>query len=306
MNALKRVALLITLGAASAALAATPVAVKKARTGADIVAQAPAADWRDVAAENLLVMELPGGKVMIELAPRFAPRHVHNIRTLVRAGYYDGLAVLRVQDNFVAQWGDPEADDEKKDAQPKSLAPAESKLPAEFSIPYRGLPIAKLKEADGWAPVSGFVDGFAVAADPKRNQAWLTHCYGVVGAGRSDSIDSSNGSELYAIIGNAPRALDLNITVVGKVLQGIELLSALPRGGPRMGFYDQPEQRTPITRTRLAADMPASERPVLQVMRTDSASWRELLDTRRYRSGWYVHSFGRTDVCAAGVPVKVK
>ncbi|MBK9572515.1 MAG: peptidylprolyl isomerase [Rhodoferax sp.] len=127
------------------------------------------------------------------------------------------------------------------------------------------MPLARFQDADGWAPVSGFVDGLPVAADPAKNQAWIAHCYGVVGAARGNEPDSSNGTSLYTIIGQAPRALDLNITVVGRVVQGMEVLSSLPRGPGAMGFYEKPEQAIPITRARLLADIPVSEQPAIEV-----------------------------------------
>lgn len=292
--------LALLLGLALPAQSASPPP-KPWRSSAEVIAAAPAADWREPRPEDLLVMELPQGRVLIELAPRFAPRHVANIRTLARAGYWDGLAVLRVQDNYVAQWGDPEA--EKNPAGAKPLPPGLPKPGIEFAVPAKGLPIQALPDPDGWAPVQGFVDGFPVAADPKRNQAWLSHCYGMVGAGRDMAVDSSNGAELYAMIAPA-RGLDLNVPLVGRVLQGIELLSALPRGTGALGFYEKPEQRTPITRVRLAADLPEAERPALQVLRTDSASWTALLQARRWRAGWFVHSHGHVDVCSVSVPVR--
>lgn len=294
--------------AAAPALAAKPKPAAKAAsapaakplTSAEILAQSPDGDWRALDPENTVLMELPQGPVLIELAARFAPRHVENIRLLARSGYFDGLSVIRVQDNYVTQWGDPEEDEAKA----RPLGKAAAKLPAEFSIPYKGLPINRLPDVDGWAPVTGFVDGFPVAADPKTGRAWLTHCYGMVGAARGQETDSSNGSGLYTVIGQAPRGLDLNITVVGRVLSGIELLSSLPRGGATMGFYDKPEQRVAISRVRLLADMPEAERPALQVLRTDSKTWPQLLDARRYRSGWFVHSPKHVEVCSATVPTR--
>jgi hypothetical protein len=158
---------------------------------------------------------------------------------------------------------------------------------------------------DGWAPVTGFVDGMPVAADPKKAQAWLAHCYGMVGAGRDMAADSSNGTELYVVIGQPARGLDLNITVVGRVLQGMQWLSALPRGTAEMGFYDKPEQRTTIQRVRLMADMPEAERPQFEVLRTDTATWRALLDARRVRrEEWFVHSPRHINVCNASVPTR--
>jgi peptidylprolyl isomerase len=298
-------ALLIAIAASPAIAAQKPPtpAAKPARTSAEILAQSPAGDWREIKPEDLLVMELAQGQVLIELAPRFAPRHAANIRALARGGFYDGLAIVRVQDNFVTQWGDPNGDDAKT---AKPLGKAEAKIPAEFSVAYKGLPINKLPDVDGWAPVTGFVDGFPVAADPKANKAWLAHCYGMVGAGRSDAVDSSTGAELYAVIGHAPRGLDLNITVVGRVLKGMELLSSLQRGGPNMGFYDKPEQRTGITRVRLASELPEAERPALQVLKTDSKTWDALLDARRNRGGWFVYSPKHVEICSANVPTRTR
>lgn len=302
-------ALLLVLGGLSTAALAAPKAPKPAaarKSAPDILAASPASDWRGLDPDNTLLMDLAAGQVVIELAPRFAPAHTANIRALAHGGYYDGLAVVRVQDNFVTQWGDPNGDDP---AQAKPLpAGAQARLPAEFSVPIdrigREAGFARLPDVDGWAPRTGFAKGFPVAADPRSGRAWLTHCYGMVGAGRSDAVDSSNGSELYVVIGQAPRGLDLNITVVGRVLKGMELLSALPRGTGAMGFYDKPEQRTAIQRVRLLADVPPAERPALQVLKTESATWAQLLDARRYRGGWFVHSPGHIEVCSATVPVR--
>ena len=146
-----------------------------------------------------------------------------------------------------------------------------------------------------------------VAANPKTGQAWLAHCYGVVGAGRDMARDSSNGTELYTVIGQSPRGLDLNITVVGRVLQGMQHLAALPRGSADMGFYGPDEARPPIHRVRLLADVPEDERPALEVLRTDSATWPALLEARRVRKEeWFVHSPRHINVCNATVPVRQK
>ena len=269
---------------------------------ADIIKQSAASDWRRLDPENTLVMEIKGKPVILELAARFAPRHVANIRTLARNGYYTGSAVVRVQDNYVTQWADPHDEDKGK---MKPLGSALAKLPAEFSIPFNGLPLTRFKDADGWAPVSGFVDGMPVAADPARNQAWMAHCYGVVGAARSNEPDSSNGTSLYTIIGQAPRALDLNITVVGRVVQGMDVLSSLPRGPGAMGFYEKPEHSIPITRARLLADLPASERPAIEVMRTDTATWAALVEASRHAIGpWAVRSALHSNICNRSVPTR--
>jgi len=301
---------LAAAGLLSTAQAAPKPPAPAKKSAQEILASSPASDWRDLDPENTLLMELVtaqgNGQVLIELAPRFAPAHVANIRALARGGYWNGLAVLRVQDNFVTQWGDPDGEDAAK-ARPLP-AGAAPKLPAEFSVPIHAVGksagFTRLPDMDGWAPRTGFAEGMPVAADPKTGKAWLTHCYGMVGAGRSEAVDSSTGAELYVVIGQAPRGLDLNITVVGRVLKGMELLSALPRGSAAMGFYDKPEQRTAIQRVSLLAELPPAERPALQVLKTESSTWAQLLDARRYRSGWFVHSAGYIDVCSATVPTR--
>jgi cyclophilin family peptidyl-prolyl cis-trans isomerase len=282
--------------------AAKPVIAAATLTAAEVLQASTAADWRPLDPARTVLMELATGPVLIELAPRFAPRHVANILVLVREHYFDGLSVLRVQDNYVAQWGDPDADQPDK---ARSLGKAEAKLPAEFEVPLKGLPLSPLPDADGWAPVTGWVDGFPVGADPRSQRAWLTHCYGMVGAGRDNAPDSSNGSELYAVIGQSPRGLDRNITLMGRVISGIEKLSALPRGGANMGFYDLPDQRMAIRSVRVLDELPPEQRPALEVMRTDTATWRALLEARRNRrEPWFVHRSGHIALCNATVPTR--
>ncbi len=291
---------------AQAAAPAGAASAPKVRTTADIVREAPASAWRRPDPNDVLAMTLPSGTVWIELAQRFAPHHAANIRTLVAQHYFDGLAVIRVQDNFVAQWGDPAAADDGA-SKGRSLGAAELKLQPEFSISNRGLKITKLKDRDVWAPVTGFVDGFPVAADPKTHRAWIAHCYGTIGAGRGEAVDSANGAELYAVIGQSPRGLDLNITPVARVLQGMELLSSLPRGGQNMGFYDKPEQDVRIAKIERLADMPEAARPDIQVFRTDTPQWAEMIESRRNRKdAWYVHKAGAIDLCNIAVPVRIE
>ena len=295
-------AALFALSAFSLLALSTNAATPARKTAAEIVKASPATDWRPLDPQNTLVMTVNGQQVIMELAPAFAPEHAANIRTLAHEGYYDGLAVVRVQDNFVTQWGDPNEDDKEK---ARKLGSAKAKLPAEFSRPLKGLEMTRIADFDGWAKITGFADDMPVAADPSHNQAWIPHCYGVIGAGRGDTVDSSNGSSLYVIIGQAPRALDLNITVVGRVIKGMEALSALPRGTGDMGFYEKPEQNVPLQSVKLLADLPQAERPQLELMKTDSASFKAILEARRHTPpGWYVHSPEYSNVCNMSVPMR--
>jgi len=268
----------------------------------EILDAAPASDWRELDPERTLYLELEAGRVVIELAPGFAPEHVANIRTLAAGGFWDGAHVYRVQDNFVVQFGDAHADDP---ARARPLGSARTKLPAEFERDAAGLDFDALPDADGWAPEVGFADGFPAARDPAAGKAWLAHCYGMVGAARDMAPDTSTGGELYVVIGQAPRQLDRNITLVGRVVQGMELLSSLPRGPEPMGFLEDPARWVPIRAVRLAASVPEAGRERLQLLRTGTATFRELVESRRNRrDGFYVRPAGHIDLCNVPLPVR--
>jgi peptidylprolyl isomerase len=292
-------AIAITLAAVAAPLATASTAP----TTASVLAQTQAEDWRRPDPENLLYLDLAAGRVIIELNTTFAPRHAANIRTLVREGYFNGLPLLRVQDNYVVQWGDPDAADPQR---ARAFGSAERNLAPEFSVRLGAeQPFTRLPDGDVYAPEVGFLHGFAVARDPSRDEAWLAHCYGAVGVSRGNSADSGDGSSLYAVIGHSPRHLDRNITVVGRVLQGIEHLSSLPRGDGPLGFQAQAERYVPVERIRLAADVEATGQSPIEVMRTDTIAFVRLIEARRHRrEEWFLHPTGRVELCNVPIPVR--
>ena len=293
----------LALAVATPALAQDAATPPKRKSAKEIIDAAPASAWRDLDPANTLYMELPAGRVVIELAPGFATEHVANIKALAKGGFWDGLAIYRSQDNFVVQWGDADGDDKAK-AKPLP-AGARDHLPAEFTRSDKGVRFDRLPDADGWAPEVGFIDGFPAARDPKAGKAWIAHCYGVVGAGRNNAPDSSLGAELYAIIGQAPRALDHQLSVVGRVVKGMELLSVVPRGPDPMGFYEKPEQRAPIVSVKLASDVPVAERTPLQLLHTDSQAFRDATEARRNRvDDFYTVPAGHIDLCNVALPVR--
>lgn len=293
--------LALSLALAAASATAAPA---KGRTMQQVLDASQPSDWRALDPQNTLYLQLERGRVVIELAPQFAPEHVANIRALAHNGYWNELSINRSQDNYVVQWGDPEEDAAKR----KPLGPgAKAKLPAEFARKSAGLNMSVLPDADGWAAQAGFVDGFPAARDSATGSSWLTHCYGTVGAGRDMAADSSNGSELYVVIGQSPRHLDRNITTVGRVVQGMELLSVLPRGTGALGFYEKPSERAPIVSIQLAADVPQAQRAKLEVLRTDTPLFEELVESRRNRrDDWYLQPAGHINVCNVPLPVREK
>jgi len=289
---------LLCVAAQLAAAADAPAPPAKPTPGmAEILAAAPATAWRPLADEHTLYMQLPAGRVIIELAPALAPHTVANIEALVRMHYFDGAAVVRVQDNFVAQWSNPDPA-RKVPANLRQLAP-------EFTAPLTAAAFTPLPDSDGYAPQVGFIDSFAAARDPAGARAWLTHCYAAVGVGRDNDPATGNGSELYAVIGHAPRQLDRNVTVVGHVRQGIELPASLPRGTAAMGFYAKPAENTTITSIAVAADVPAADRTRLEVLRTDTPTFTAVVEARRNRRDeWYQRPAGYIDLCSAPLPVR--
>lgn len=255
------------------------------------------ADWRAIPDGELLVMTLRGGnQVFIRLAPRYAPGHVANIRKLAEAHWWDGTSVYRVQDNYVAQWGDV------TDA--KQLPPLVIETPpAEYEWPrYDG--VTSLARPDPYAPKTGHsADGWPVASN--GTVSWLAHCYGMVGVARGLAPDTGSGAALYAVIGHAPRHLDRNIAVVGKVVEGMRWLSSLPRGTGNLGIYESEAEHTPILSVRLASQLPDDERPRFEYRATDNARFAAWLKLRENRvPPFFTVPAGGADICNAEAPVR--
>lgn len=338
-----------------------PPAPAPAPAPLEIVAAAPATDWVTIAPEDLLVMTLApdprGGagrtgerRVVIQLMPApFSQGWVGNIRTLARARWWDGLAITRVQDNYVVQWGDPDGEDAAKArALPAGLRvmtdadyvidqidiqiarTGEERTPevvemyreamAETTIDpglHDGLPDVEATktataragwhERDSFAEWVEILDGWPIAAQGEGadTQFWPVHCYGMVGVGRNLSPDTGTGAELYTVIGHAPRHLDRNIALVGRVIEGMEHLSSLARGTGPLGFYESAEERTGIVSVRLASDLPAAEQPRFQYLSTESGTFARYAEARANRRDPFFNvPAGGADVCNIPVPVR--
>ena len=254
--------------------------------------------WRSPAPENLVYLDLPGGTVVIELAPRFAPRAVAQLKRLAGEGFYDGLSFYRVIDGFVAQGGDPE-DERTSDG-------GKAALPPEFEISLDPEHFVLAQAPDLFAQETGFVDGFPAGRDPASGQTWLTHCPGTVAMARDNAPDSAT-TELYIVIGQAPRYLDRNMSVIGRVIDGMAAVQTIARGpADANGMIDDAAQRTKIERMRVAADVPSAERPAVQVMDTTSQAFAEMVEDRRNRTHeFFAHRPPRViDVCQVPIPTR--
>jgi peptidylprolyl isomerase len=225
---------------------------------------------------------------------------VANIRALAKGGWWNGANIYRVQDNYVVQWGNGDAEK----PMPRDVV---QRPPAEYHRALKGLSFTPLGYADPYAPKAGFAAGWPIAYDPGAGTANLTHCYGYVGVARDLAPDTGSGGELYAVIGHAPRQLDRNIAVVGRVVEGLDRMTVLPRGTEALGFYKESSQRVPISSVRLASEIPAAQRPSFQFMDTTSATFGAYIRARANRKDdFYTRPAGGVDLCNAPVPVRPK
>lgn len=298
-------------GALSAA-----IGLPKGQSPAEIVASAPSADWVAIPTEDLLVMDLAIGetgkkrRAILQLAPQpFSQGWVANIKTLAEARWWDGLSIVRVQDNYVAQWGDPDAEDPKR-ARPLPIGLKQMDAGAYVSrgalplSPKLGRVFVPANSNRRW---SGFYRGWPVAGrrDGSGRAHWLVHCYAMVGVGRNLAPDTGSGAELYAVIGHAPRHLDRNIALVGRVIDGMDALASLPRGTAPLGFYARPEEQTRVVSVRRALDLPPADQPRFDYLSTESASFRAYAQARaNRRDAFFNVPAGGTDLCNIPVPIR--
>jgi cyclophilin family peptidyl-prolyl cis-trans isomerase len=327
----------LSLLACAAALVALPLSAQDAPkpeypSPPEIVAKAKADEWVAIAASDLMVMELAplNGKprrVVIQLMPSpFSQGWIGNIRKLAAAQFWDGTSVNRVQDNYVVQWGDatekkvlPEGlemvpenlyftdipDPRKvaiKPAQPESALRFGADAYSRTNFFLHGWPLAL--DYISYVPIKDVVTGKDIPA-PTTQPAWPVHCYGMVGVGRGLSPDTGSGAELYTVIGHAPRHLDRNIALVGRVIEGIEHLSSLPRGTGPLGFYEKEEERVPILSVRIGNDV--TDLPSFEYLSTESASFAKYADARANRRDPFFNiPAGGADICNIPVPVRRK
>jgi len=245
------------------------------------------ADWRPIPDDELLVITLAGNRtVVIRLAARLAPEHVANVRKLALAHWWDATSVYRVQENWVTQWGD---------ATEKKILPGNIvKIPAaEYDVAAGDL-AQRLSQADAYSKISGVTaDGWPIAGN--GTQSWIPHCYATVGVARDASPDTGTGAELFTPIGGA-RRLDRNYTIIGRIIEGMKYLSAMPRSDAPLGVYATEAERTPIVSVRLASDMPAAERPKFEYRATDNERFAAYIRLREHPAAPTV-GLGGIDIC---------
>lgn len=268
-----------------------------AETADEILRRSPANAWSQIDPGQMLIMTLADKqRIIIQLAPDFAPRHIDNIHKLALAHWWDGGAIERSQDNYVVQWRGPVM-------HPPLPEGVSASPPAEYERAFGIQPFLPLPYPDAYASKTGYIRSWPVGTDGEK--VWLTHCYGMIGVARDMPPDTGDGTELYAVNGQAPRQLDRNIALVGRVIAGMDALSALPRGKAPLGFYKSDTHMPVIESVRLASELPPAEQPRFQVMRTASDSFKNYIRARANRSEtFFVRPAAGLDVCNAPIPIR--
>ena len=238
--------------------------------------------WRELNPVNTVFVEMPEGLVVIELNPAFAPETVKQFKQLAEDRFYDGLSFYRVIDGFVAQGGDG------SDLGELSNIPL---VDAEFEIDWNEeFNYIHVQSPDMFAPETGIIDGFAVARDPSRGKVWLTHCPGIVAMARNDSPDSSR-TDFYIVIGQAPRYLDRNMNIFGRVVYGMDVVQRIKRG-PTLGngvIQDETESSR-ISKMQLLSEIPEEDRLKVYVVDTTNEGFKKLLKDRLNRKQKFFHN----------------
>lgn len=360
---MKLLSLIVSLSALTitAPLAAQDAEKPEMLSPGQIVDQAPAEEWQAIAASDLLIMKLQSdvkGKerqVIIQLMPPpFSQGWIRNIRKLAKANWWDDTRIVRVQDNYVVQWGDPAQEEAERkplpdglevmgeddytiqtfpnfpiaisfdDATDEQIAFLKTAVAiARLKVDYLGLfeidqqhdidqfiaNFSLSRMADRYSSINSFASGWPVAGEigdeTSNKNFWPVHCYGTVGVGRNLSPDTGSGAELYTVIGHAPRHLDRNIAVVGRIIEGIHHLSSLPRGFGPLGFYETPEEQVPIQSIRLASELPAAEQPRFEFLSTESKRFAQYAHRRANREPpFFIKPAGGADICNIPVPVR--
>ena len=273
-------------------------ALEGKRAPSEITASALDEDWRIVDPAQLMIIELAEGLVAIELSDAYAQRHVAQMKTLLNAGFYDGLSFYRVIDGFVAQGGDVFEERALPDGAVRGLAAEFDEASAEV-----GVELNQGYVGDGYAGVVSYYKGFKIGSEHLGPRSWLLHCAGALAMAR-DTEKNTATTEFYITL-QPQRYLDRNLTVFGRVIHGMEHIQRLTRIAPPTEASDPRGDR--IIRAYIAAAAPdGASTSRYRVLRTDSPLFAEYLESRRNRpEAFFYHRPDYVDICQTVVPVEM-
>ena len=261
--------------------------------------------WRVVDPENLMLIDTDYGRIGVELYPNIAPKHVAQIKSLVRRKFYDGIVFHRVIDGFMNQTGDPTGTGTGDSDLPN--------IPAEFTfrrstntMPVTVLSARQINPRDPSAGDIGvgFYRGLPVATQPAAQAAatkdgkvaaYGLHCKGTTSMARTSDPNSANSQ--FFLMRGAAQWLDASYSVWGHTVIGREFLESFKVGtnGQTSGFV--PDKMNRVT---IAADWPEATRPVVKVLKTAGADFTRFLNTQKDETGSY------PDICDIQLPVRLK
>ena len=248
------------------------------------------ADWREVDPENTLVIDTSKGRVIVELIPEAAPKHVERLKTLARKKVYDGLAFFRVIDMFMAQTGDPQNTGSGNSEEPN--------LAAEFTFRRdKAMDFVAVAHRSGVdegflrsLPVVTQSDSYMSMTSDNKAASWGTYCPGVVGMARDEAPDSAN-SQFFLMRQSYP-SLDKRYTAFGRVVSGLDVVRAIKTGEPVV----DPDKMTLV---RVLADIAEPDRPHVKVLNPKGPAFQELVSHTRFVRG------ADFSVCDIDIPVEV-
>jgi peptidylprolyl isomerase len=269
--------------------------------------------WNTPDPENTVYLELQEGTVVIELNPTFAPKTVKHLKQLMQDRFYRGQSFYRVIDGFVAQAGD-ETDLDGVNSVATIDAEFEIDWPLkpkdkEEAKDWQKMPWTLVQKEDLYAPYTGFINGFPAARDEKKaGKVWLTHCPGAIAMARNPEPNSSS-TDFYIVIGQAPRYLDRNLTIFGRVIWGMDVVQRIKRGPTlKNGIIEDDDDRSWIKAMYLASSIEEEKRMDVWITDTNSSGFRKMMKKRRNRTdGFFHHKPPKVlDVCQVPVASRLE
>jgi peptidylprolyl isomerase len=263
-------------------------------------APAPSArDWRTPDPQNLLVIDTNKGRIIVELTPEAAPKHVERLQVLAHKGFYDGQTFFRVIDRFMDQTGDPTNKGDGASDLPNLKAEFTWRRdPASRSFVTVARPTGGEVGFLGPLPAYGQASDYASMTPDHKVSTWGAYCPGVIGAARDEDNDSANSQ--FFLMRYAYPSLDKRYTAFGRVISGLDVVRAIKAAPPEDsgGQVVAPQDR--MIRVRLLSDIPAADRPSVRVIDPHGPWFKAEVARVRAREG------ADFSPCDIDIPVRVK
>ena len=288
--------------ACSSETTATKPAVSTSQTTSSSGWTAPDEAWRTVDPENLMIIDTKYGDIGVELYPEIAPKHVEQVKKLVRQGFYNDVVFHRVIDGFMNQTGDGTNGDGTGDSDLPDIS-AEFTFRRDSEISFTLVSAKKVGEGEIGL---GFYKALPIASQPTSEAAFSSendgkvnafglHCKGVTSMARTSDPNSAN-SQFFLMRAKAEH-LDTQYSIWGNTVMGYDLLEK-----PSVGTIGRVPGWVPdrMNKVNIASDLPEGERPTVQVLRTDHPAFQNWLKSQKKDDGTF------PEVCDLAVPTNVR